>query len=237
MKLKIYSLLMIAFMLIASSITMVNADINSTNKSQISITKTVKVNKTYKIKKLLKSNGNNVDYYSFKSSNKKVAKVSKKGTVTGLKAGKATITIRSKVNGSTYGTVNITVKNRYNSSDLRMLSSIIYSESGNQVYAGKKAVGIVVMNRVRSSLFPNTVSGVVYQSGQFTPARNGSLSRSLSLYDSGNLNSDCIKAAKDILNGDNTVSYNNKNINMSSYLYFSGYVPGCRLQIQNHQFK
>ena len=92
MKLKIYSLLMIAFMLIASSITMVNADINSTNKSQISITKTVKVNKTYKIKKLLKSNGNNVDYYSFKSSNKKVAKVSKKGTVTGLKAGKATIT-------------------------------------------------------------------------------------------------------------------------------------------------
>lgn len=177
MKLKIYSLLMIAFMLIASSITMVNADINSTNKSQISITKTVKVNKTYKIKKLLKSNGNNVDYYSFKSSNKKVAKVSKKGTVTGLKAGKATITITSKVNGSTYGTVNITVKNRYNSSDLRMLSSIIYSESGNQVYAGKKAVGIVVMNRVKSSLFPNTVSGVVYQSGQFTPARNGSLSR------------------------------------------------------------
>lgn len=55
MKLKIYSLLMIAFMLIASSITMVNADINSTNKSQISITKTVKVNKTYKIKKLLKA--------------------------------------------------------------------------------------------------------------------------------------------------------------------------------------
>ena len=42
-----------------------------------------------------------------------------------------------------------------------MLSSIIYSESGNQVYAGKKAVGIVVMNRVKSSLFPNTVSGVV----------------------------------------------------------------------------
>lgn len=237
MKLKIYSLLMIAFMLIASSITMVNADINSTNKSQISITKTVKVNKTYKIKKLLKSNGNNVDYYSFKSSNKKVAKVSKKGTVTGLKVGKATITITSKVNGSTYGTVNIIVKNRYNSSDLRMLSSIIYSESGNQVYAGKKAVGIVVMNRVRSTLFPNTVSGVVYQSGQFTPARNGSLSRSLSLYDSGNLNSDCIKAAKDVLNGDNTVSYNSKTIDMSSYLYFSGYVPGCRLQIQNHQFK
>ena len=225
MKLKIYSLLMIAFMLIASSITMVNADINSTNKSQISITKTVKVNKTYKIKKLLKSNGNNVDYYSFKSSNKKVAKVSKKGTVTGLKAGKATITITSKVNGSTYGTVNIIVKNRYN------------SESGNQVYAGKKAVGIVVMNRVKSSLFPNTVSGVVYQSGQFTPARNGSLSRSLSLYDSGSLNSDCIKAAKDVLNGDNTVSYNSKTIDMSSYLYFSGYVPGCRLQIQNHQFK
>ncbi len=116
---------------------------------------------------------------------RKVAKVSKKGTVTGLKAGKATITITSKVNGSTYRKIKVTVKNRYNNSDLRMLSSIIYSESGNQVYAGKKAVGIVVMNRVKSSLFPNTVSGVVYQSGQFTPTRNGSLSRSLSLYDSG----------------------------------------------------
>ena len=233
MKLKIYSLLMIAFMLIASSITMVNADINSTNKSQISITKTVKVNKTYKIKKLLKSNGNNVDYYSFKSSNKKVAKVSKKGTVTGLKAGKATITITSKVNGSTYGTVNIIVKNRYNSSDLRMLSSIIYSESGNQVYAGKKAVGIVVMNRVRSTLFPNTVSGVVYQSGQFTPARNGSLSRSLSLYDSGNLNSDCIKAAKDVLNGDVAAGMPIARKDKVRKAVMSSQVPHCKLSISS----
>ena len=77
-KLKIYSLLMIAFMLIASSITMVNADINSTNKSQISITKTVKVNKTYKIKKLLKSNGNNVDTILLNQATRKLPRLQRK---------------------------------------------------------------------------------------------------------------------------------------------------------------
>ena len=47
------------------------------------------------------------------------------------------------------------------------MSSIIYSEAGDQSYAGKKAVGIVIANRVSSRSYPNTLSGVIYQPGQF----------------------------------------------------------------------
>ena len=56
------------------------------------------------------------------------------------------------------------------SSDLDLLAAIIYHEAGNQPTEGKIAVGAVVLNRVYSSLFPNTISEVLYQSGQFTPA-------------------------------------------------------------------
>ena len=49
------------------------------------------------------------------------------------------------------------------------MSSIIYSEAGDQSYAGKKAVGIVIANRVSSRSYPNTLSGVIYQPGQFSP--------------------------------------------------------------------
>jgi spore germination cell wall hydrolase CwlJ-like protein len=117
------------------------------------------------------------------------------------------------------------------------MSAIIYSEANMECYAGKKAVGIVIMNRIKSSSFPNTLYNVIYQPYQFGPVRNGSLNRSLSLYDSGKINSQCIKAAKASLNGDKVVSYKGKSISMSSYLYFSGYVSGARLSIQGHQFK
>ncbi len=63
--------------------------------------------------------------------------------------------------------------------DLTLLASIIYCEAGNQSYEGMVAVGAVVMNRVYSSSFPDTISGVIYQSGQFTPASNGMLSSAL----------------------------------------------------------
>lgn len=65
----------------------------------------------------------------------------------------------------------------YNSDDLYWLSHIIYSESGNQPLAGKIAVGNVVMNRVASYKFPNTVYGVIFQTNQFSPADNGAIYR------------------------------------------------------------
>ncbi len=64
--------------------------------------------------------------------------------------------------------------------DTTLLSAIIYCESGNQPYKGQLAVGMVIMNRSKSSLFPSkTVREVVYAKTQFAPARDGSLGRAL----------------------------------------------------------
>ncbi len=87
------------------------------------------------------------------------------------------------------------------SSDLTLLSAIIFCEAGGESYAGQVAVGAVVMNRVRSGAFPNSISGVVYQNGQFSPVANGALARALS---NGNYRH-CTSAAQAALAGsDNT---------------------------------
>jgi spore germination cell wall hydrolase CwlJ-like protein len=132
-------------------------------------------------------------------------------------------------------------KRSYTKAELRLMSCIISCEAIGEPYAGKLAVGIVVMNRLRSSKFPNTVKGVIYERNQFSPAGNGILSKTLAKYDSGKFTSkyqkDCIKAAKKALSGTTTVTYNNKTINMKSYLFFSVYLRGSRLKIGHHNFK
>jgi uncharacterized protein YgiM (DUF1202 family) len=83
----------------------------------------------------------------------------------------------------------------------RLLGALIYCEAGNQPYEGKVSVCAVVMNRVRSGAYPNTVHSVIYASGQFTPALNGKVAR---VYNSGVPDS-CIQAAQAALNGDTYV--------------------------------
>lgn len=199
---------------------------------------TVKVNNTFYChkaveikKKTLKKN------YNLTSNNTKIATVTENGTVKGIKKGSATITLTSKETGKLYATINVKVKNRYKKKDLRLMSAIIYAEAGAECYAGKKAVGVVIMNRVKSNQFPNTLKGVIYDPYQFGPASNGSLKKALKRYDKGQMNKKCIKAAKATLNGDTMVTYKKVTTDMSSYLFFSGYVSGKRLQIQGHQFK
>ena len=88
------------------------------------------------------------------------------------------------------------------SSDTQLLAAIIQCEAGGEPYSGQLAVGAVVMNRVKSGSFPNSISGVIYQSGQFTPASSGKLARVLN---SGNISSSCYQAAAEALSGaDNT---------------------------------
>lgn len=132
-------------------------------------------------------------------------------------------------------------KNKYTKSELRLMSSIINCEAGIEPYQGKLAVGIVVMNRIRSKRFPNTLKGVIYQRGQFSPVRNGSLRRRLSEYDSGKIKSkqwkSCISAAKKVLNGQRTISYRGKSKKMNSYYYFSVGLSGARLRLGGHKFK
>lgn len=81
---------------------------------------------------------------------------------------------------------------------LMLLAALIHCEARGESYEGQVAVGAVVMNRVRSSAYPNTIYGVIYASGQFTPAMNGKLDKVL---ESGKINESCIKAAKEALSG------------------------------------
>lgn len=83
--------------------------------------------------------------------------------------------------GSTTLSMAAEQKKTYSDSDLKRMAAIIYCEAGNQSYAGKLAVGIVVMNRKRSSSFPNTVSGVLKQRRQFTPVATGKWSKERSV--------------------------------------------------------
>lgn len=67
----------------------------------------------------------------------------------------------------------------YVGEDLELLAALIHAEAGNQDMTGKRLVADVVLNRVASDKFPNTISGVIYDPGQFSPVRNGSLTRAL----------------------------------------------------------
>lgn len=129
----------------------------------------------------------------------------------------------------------------YTKAELRLMSAIIFCEAGAESYTGKLAVGIVVMNRMRSKKFPNTVKGVIYDKGQFTPARSGALARALKLYDAGKFTAknhkDSIKAAKRVLKGYTTVTVKGKEVDMKSYLFFSVGLRGSKLKIGNHRFK
>lgn len=150
-------------------------------------------------------------------------------------------TKKNKKNKTKKKVVKKTTKPSYTKSELRLMSTIIYCEAGNQSYAGMLGVGIVVMNRKASYQFPNTVREVIYQRGQFTPSWNGALSSALARYDRGQFTAAnelaCIKAAKEVLEGRKNVTVGGREYNMSSFYFFSRSVSGCRLQIGAHQFK
>ena len=85
--------------------------------------------------------------------------------------------------------------------EILLLAALIQCESGGEKYEGQLAVGAVVMNRVRSSRYPNSISEVIYSPGQFTPAGNGKVAAVL---ERGPKES-CIQAAQEAVNGvDNT---------------------------------
>ena len=106
--------------------------------------------------------------------------------------------------------------------DKELLASLIFCEAGNQPYEGQVAVGAVVMNRVKSSSYPDTISDVIYQSGQFTPAMTGWLD---SVRASSGYTESAMQAAEDALAGSNPVG---------DCLYFS--TGGWGMQIGDHFF-
>ena len=79
------------------------------------------------------------------------------------------------------------------SADHRLLSKLVYAEARGESYKGQVAVAAVVLNRVKSASFPNTISGVIYQNGAFSCVSNGSINNTP--------NSTAIRAALDAMNG------------------------------------
>lgn len=83
-------------------------------------------------------------------------------------------------------------------SEIMLMAAVIQCEAGGECYEGQVAVGAVILNRVRSSKYPNSISEVVYAPAQFTPASNGKVDRLLA---SGGIRQGCIRAAQEAING------------------------------------
>ena len=103
-----------------------------------------------------------------------------------------------------------------------LLASLIFCEAGNQPYEGQVAVGAVVMNRIKSSSYPDTMEEVIYQPGQFSPAMSGWLDR---VRANQGYTEAAMQAAEDALAGSNPIG---------DCLYFS--VGGYGTRIGDHLF-
>lgn len=86
--------------------------------------------------------------------------------------------------------------------DRYLLANLIYCEAGGESYEGQVAVGSVVMNRVLSSVYPNTITGVIYQSGQFSPVASGRLALALA---ENRATAKCYEAADAVMSGTTNV--------------------------------
>lgn len=115
------------------------------------------------------------------------------------------------------------------SDDTYLLAQIINAEAGNQPYEGKLAVGNVIMNRIDSPKFPDTIKDVIFQKGQFSPVSDGSIN---------NVPSDvAIQAAQEVINGtevlaDNVLFFYNPSISTSRWIFTRPVVT----QIGHHRF-
>lgn len=105
-------------------------------------------------------------------------------------AGKRTLEAMGIFNSSSLGSSS---SGSTNSNDLNLLSRLVYGEARGESYTGQVAVAAVVLNRVKSSSFPNSISGVIYQRGAFDVVSDGQINMTP--------NSTAKKAAQDALNG------------------------------------
>lgn len=68
-----------------------------------------------------------------------------------------------------------TVPNGYSQNDIQLMSNAVYGESRGEEYTGQVAVAAVILNRVQSESFPNTIAGVIYEPGAFTAVADGQI--------------------------------------------------------------
>ena len=110
-----------------------------------------------------------------------------------------------------------------------LLARLVYAEARGESYKGKVAVAAVVLNRVRSSSFPNTISGVIYQSGAFESVSNGSIYNTPT--------DECLRAAREAMNGWDPTGgclyfYNARNVSSRSWIL----TRTVKTVIGNHSF-
>ena len=112
--------------------------------------------------------------------------------------------------------------------NVNLLAHLINGEARGESYTGQVAVGAVVLNRVRSSSFPNTISGVIYQPGAFTAVSDGQINKPVV--------QSCINAARDAMNGwdpsGGALYYYNPAVATSSWIWSRPVVA----RIGNHVF-
>ena len=109
--------------------------------------------------------------------------------VDGIVGAKTAAALGMTLSGSSSGSSS----GSYSSSDEYLLAKCVYAEARGEPYVGQVAVAAVVLNRVRSASFPNTIAGVIYQPWAFTCVNDGQINLSP--------DNNAIKAAKDALNG------------------------------------
>ena len=110
------------------------------------------------------------------------------------------LTVDGRVGNATAAALGVTLTSSTSSSsstivsaDQKLLAKLVYAEARGESYKGQVAVAAVVLNRVSSSSFPNTISGVIYQTGAFSCVSNGSINNTP--------NDTAIRAALDAMNG------------------------------------
>ena len=112
---------------------------------------------------------------------------------------------------------NVSYAATSNTSDIQLMARTINGEARGEPYEGKVAVGAVILNRVKDSRFPNSISGVIYQKGAFTAVSDGQINSTIAE------NSTVYKAARDAMNGwDPTggcVYYFNPNTATNSWIW------------------
>lgn len=109
--------------------------------------------------------------------------------------------------------------------DRYLLANLIYCEAGGEPYEGQVAVGSVVINRVLSSVFPNTITGVIYQRKQFSPVKDGHLASALA---NNKATESCYRAADEAMSG---------TTNVGGCVFFRTPIEGLTgLQIGHHIF-
>jgi len=195
-------------------------------KTELEVLKQETVNEKTRIDGLIEETAQKLEYYSNQVSDakKELADIEKeaKDNQADIEQIKREIELSKRSRNSKKRDVSEIV---YDENDRYLLANLIYCEAGGEPYEGQVAVGAVVINRVLSSRYPDTVVGVIYQKSQFSPAGSGRLELALA---QNKATKSCYKAADEAMAGVT---------NVGNCLYFRTPIPGLTgLNIGGHVF-